>query len=330
MKPYNIDVPVLLIFFARPEQFKKVFDEVRKARPSKLYLYQDGARPNREDDIVNIQKCREIAENIDWECQVFRKYQEQNFGCDPSEYISQKWMFDSEEYGIVLEDDDVPSQSFFPFCKELLEKYKDDERIGIICGMNNLEEVKMEESYFFSNSGSIWGWAGWKRNIDKWDGNYSWLDDISALQKLKNSMEDWEFEMLVNSAKKHRETGREHYESILAASLFLNNQVNIIPKINMISNIGIGANGTHAAASLDTIPKKVRKLLYMETHDIAFPLIHPKYIVNNLDYKNKINRTLGNTSRFIKIGLRIESLYLRILHGDMNYKKFIKILRRKK
>src|SRR5690606_19687019 len=138
---------------------------------------QDGAREGREDDVKNVQLCREIVSNIDWECQVFYKYQEKNYGCDPSEYISQKWMFETEEYGIILEDDDVPSQSFFPFCKEMLEKYKDDTRIGMISGMNTLGTVDSPYSYLFARTGSIWGWATWKRNYDEFDASLSWTSD---------------------------------------------------------------------------------------------------------------------------------------------------------
>ena len=125
--PYNIDVAVLILFFNRPQQLGKVFDEVRKARPSRLFLYQDG--PRSERDMTGIMACREIVDNIDWECDVQRLYQERNYGCDPSEYISQKWAFSMADKCIVLEDDDVPSQSFFPFCKELLDRYEHDERI---------------------------------------------------------------------------------------------------------------------------------------------------------------------------------------------------------
>ena len=96
MKPYKIDIAVLLLFFARPDHFEKVFKEVKKARPSKLYLYQDGPREGRPDDIEKIKACREIAENIDWDCEIHTNYQEKNVGCDPSEYISQKWMFETE------------------------------------------------------------------------------------------------------------------------------------------------------------------------------------------------------------------------------------------
>ena len=160
MKPYKIDVPVLLVFFCRDRLFSQVFEAVREARPSRLYLYQDGPRPGNQDDVEGCEKCRKIAENIDWECKVYKLYQDKNMGCDPSGYIAQKWMFSTEEIGIVLEDDSIPSQSFFPYCKELLERYKEDTRINMICGMNNYDvHDQCESSYFFSRKGSIWGWA---------------------------------------------------------------------------------------------------------------------------------------------------------------------------
>lgn len=88
-QPAKIDVAVLMLFFNRPDNFQKVFDEVKKARPAQLFLYQDGARGER--DVPGIEACRQIAsdENIDWECEVHRSYQTKNQGCDPSEYLSQ-------------------------------------------------------------------------------------------------------------------------------------------------------------------------------------------------------------------------------------------------
>ena len=126
------DIAVLLLFFNRADTFRQVFEAVKEARPSKLFLYQDG--PRGERDMAGIEACRAIVsdENIDWECEVHRMYQEKNYGCDPSEYISQKWAFSIVDKCMVLEDDDVPSQSFFPFCKEMLDKYENDERISMI------------------------------------------------------------------------------------------------------------------------------------------------------------------------------------------------------
>src|SRR3712207_1421939 len=172
----QIDVAVLLLFFNRPDNFGKVFAEVKKARPSKLFLYQDG--PRHERDLDGIRACRAIADDIDWECEVHRLYQEKNYGCDPSEYISQKWAFSMVDKCIVLEDDDVPSQSFFPFCKELLDRYENDSRVWMIAGFNS-EEVTpgVQADYLFTSVFSIWGWASWRRVIDTWDENYTWLDD---------------------------------------------------------------------------------------------------------------------------------------------------------
>ena len=121
MKPFLVDVPVLILFFNRPQQLSQVFEQVRNARPSKLFLYQDG--PRGEHDLPGIKACREVTDQIDWDCKVHRMYQEKNYGCDPSEYISQKWAFSMVDKCIVLEDDDVPSVSFFTFCKEMLDKY---------------------------------------------------------------------------------------------------------------------------------------------------------------------------------------------------------------
>jgi hypothetical protein len=319
MKPFLIDIPVLLIFFTRPEPLQKVFEQIKLARPSKLYLYQDGPRKSNIGDIVNIEKCRRIVEEIDWDCQVFYKYQDVNFGCDPSEFISQKWMFENEEYGIVLEDDDVPSQSFFPFCKEMLEKYKGDTRIGIVCGMNHLGESKdLPYSYMYSSTGSIWGWATWRRNVDLWDEHYTWLSCKYTLDMLRNSMNRSDYKNLLKTSLKHRASGKAHYETILGSSILLNSKLNIIPSKNLISNIGIGADGTHASDSIVKLPKGIRRVLFMKTYDLEFPLQHPKYVVENVDYKKKLDRIMGNGYPLVQLYRLMESIFYRFILGDFS------------
>lgn len=311
----KIDVPVLLIFFSRDKQFAQVFEQVKIAKPSKLYLYQDGPRKNIPDDIEGIKRCRDIAEDIDWECEVYKFYQEGNMGCDPSEFIAQKWMFETEEMGIVLEDDDVPSQSFFPFCKELLEKYKDDERINIICGMNNIGvSENVEDSYFFTKKGSIWGWASWKRVIDTWDENYLFLDDerICALLKCTEESND-QYRQFIRACIRHKATGRAHYESINGASARLNSRLNIVPKYNMISNIGIAAESTHSVDNIKKLPKSVQKLLYMEKYEIKLPLKHPKYIIQNKEFEKAMT-----FSRFKTFCNKVEGVIRRIVYSGDN------------
>ena len=298
LKPYGIDVPVLLIFFARPEPFARVFEQVKLARPSRLFLYQDGPRENHPHDIANIARCRAIAEDIDWDCEVHRLYQTDNVGCDPSEFIAQKWAFSMVDRCIVIEDDDVPSQSFFPFCKELLEKYKDDERINMICGMNNLGiHENGGSSYFFSSSGSIWGWASWRRVIELWEEHHDFLDNPNALSLLKNLEGRKNFQRFVDTCTRHRSSGRAHYESILGAGRRLYSRLNIIPCRNMISNIGIQPDSTHAVSDLRLLPAAIRRLFNMQTYEIEFPLRHPRYVIDDVRYKNELAR--GLQPRFV-------------------------------
>ena len=105
MKPALVDVSVLILFFNRPKLLAQVFEQVKKARPARLFLYQDG--PRGERDMPGIEACRKVVADIDWECEVHHNYQEKNYGCDPSEYMAQKWAFSLSDKCIVLEDDDV-------------------------------------------------------------------------------------------------------------------------------------------------------------------------------------------------------------------------------
>lgn len=242
-------------------------------------------------------ECRRIAEDIDWDCEVHRFYQEENKGCDPSEYIAIKWAFSHEEMCIVLEDDDVPSQSFFPYCKELLEKYKDDERINMICGLNlcGVSE-NTSTSYLFSRCSSIWGWASWRRVIDTWEGDYSFLDDSESMTLLKDNLDHnyhVSFDALIDYAAAHRRTGKEHYESILSCNRNLHSRLNIIPKYNMITNIGISSDSTHNVGNINLLPRGIRRVFNMERYEIQTPLTHPKYIIENYRHARQHMRILA-------------------------------------
>lgn len=317
----KIDIAVLILFFARSEQLAQVFAEVKKARPSRLYLYQDGAREGREDDVIGIQKCRDIVDDsqIDWECEVHRLYQDKNYGCDPSEYMAQKWMFETEEMGIVLEDDDVPSQSFFPFCKELLVRYKDDDRINMICGMNNLQEASwVPYDYLFSTSGAITGWASWKRVINQWEEKVKNLDNSYFIQTFSNRYESvLTPKIAIQNYKNNNDSGKAHYEAILSAHALSNSMLNIVPTKNLISNIGIAEGATHSVSSLKMLPRGIRKIFFMPTFELSFPLKHPPYMIEDIKFKRELDKRMGNgffRSKFRKI----ESIILRIRYGDFN------------
>ncbi len=316
MKPALVDVAVLILFFNRPKQLTQVFEQVKKARPSRLFLYQDG--PRNERDLSGMEACREIVSQIDWECEVHRNYQTKNVGCDPSEYLSQKWAFSLADKCIVLEDDDVPSVSFFAFCKELLDRYEHDTRISMIAGFNN-EEITpgVTSDYFFASTFSIWGWASWKRVVDQWDEHYTFLDDPSALRQLENLIKERKFrDDFIYMCRRHRESGRAYYESIFWVSMLFNSGLSIVPTRNLVNNLGATDDSTHFAGSIRTLPRGYRRIFTMKRYELAFPLTHPRHVIEHVAYKRSVYRIMGWGHPWIKIGRSFEELFLNLRYGN--------------
>ena len=316
MNAAKIDVAVLILFFNRPDHLKEVFEAVRQARPARLFLYQDG--PRDEKDLPGIEECRRIVEDIDWECDVHRWYQEENQGCDPSEYLSQKWAFSMTDKCIVLEDDDVPSQSFFLFCKEMLDRYENDPRIWMIAGFNAEEKTEDATSdYFFTSVFSIWGWASWKRVIDTWDEKYRWLDDEQTVKRLEAMVKKRQLRKdFLPMCRDHRDSGIAYYETIFWASMLLNDGLAIMPALNMVNNLGVSAESTHFTANLNTIPSRLRKMFTMPRYDIDFPLTPPPRVVENTAYKTRIYKINAWGYPLIKVRYSLEELWNNLRQGN--------------
>ena len=301
LPPYEVDVAVLILFFNRPEQLSKVFEQVRKARPSRLFLYQDG--PRGERDMPGIEACRKIVEQIDWQCEVKRNYQERNYGCDPSGFLSHKWAFSNADKCIVLEDDCVPSVTFFRFCKDMLDRYENDTRICMIAGFNN-EEITPDipYDYFFASTFSIWGWASWKRVVDQWDEHYSFLDDEVNMRQLRNLIKTRNYrDDFIYMCRRHKESGKQYFETIFHSTILFNSGLSIFPTKNMINNLGAVADSTHFSGSLKTMPRGYRRIFTMKRYELEFPLRHPRYVIENTAYKEAVYRIMGWRHPFIKV-----------------------------
>lgn len=277
----SFDTAVLMLFFIRSDTFGQVFEAVRKAKPKRLYLFQDGPRPDRPDDIEKIMNCRKICENIDWDCEVFRNYQEKNLGCDTSQFTAFSWGFENEEKLIILEDDVVPSKSFFYFCDEMLEKYKDDKEIFMICGRNQLGETNYGDgSYFFAKAASIWGWASWR---DRWalcDYKHSFLNDPKLVKKVRSQAPNlFDGKQFIKRCERHREKATDtfipSFESPLRAALYIDNCISIVPNKNLIKNVGITGDSAHTAVGVENFSKVQRKIYLIDALELDFPLIHP-------------------------------------------------------
>src|SRR6185503_8669515 len=180
------DVPILLLVFNRPETTKRVFERIREIKPSKLFVAADGYRPEKEGEKEKCEEVRNLVMNsIDWPCEVKSLFRNSNLGCGPAVSEGITWFFEHVEEGIILEDDILPSRSFFGFAKELLKLYRNDESVWHIGG-NSYNPYKMKADYYFSAYPHIWGWATWRR---AWN-NYRYeLDDIDHKKVFANVSE---------------------------------------------------------------------------------------------------------------------------------------------
>jgi len=332
MQSFKTDISVLMLFHARPDHFSKVWEEVRKARPARLFLYQDG--PRGEKDMAGILACRELVsdENIDWECEVHRNYQEVNQGCDPSGYLSQQWAFSLTDKCIVLEDDVVPSQSFFPFCKEMLDRYENDDRITMIAGFNTDETSPIPShvsstdksrgetmvSYFFTRAFSIWGWASWARVINNRDGEYGFVRNPEQLNLLKQKAEQYNQRRdMIKLATQRAAEGVPYFEFIFWAYMMLHDGMAIMPRVNLINNIGLDG-GTHYATQLELQPKRLRAQFEMRRMELDFPLVHPEEVIEYPDYQKRWYLRNAWNNPWRKVQYSLEELWLNLKHGNFS------------
>jgi hypothetical protein len=243
--PTALDTPVVFFIFRRPETTARVFEEIRKAKPKKLYLVADGPRAGMQGERELVGRTRGVVSNVDWPCEVIEIYAPENLGLRQRIFSGLDEVFSEEEKAIVLEDDCLPSESFFSFCSELLTRYSDNDQIAIVSGFNFAPAKSLTQDYFFSRSTYIWGWATWAR---------TWKDFRSAPQ-----VEAW--------SKQEKESIRETFASkiqmkevfgLMAIADTLNTwdislavwvrqqrKLSILPRLNMIENIGFGAEATH-------------------------------------------------------------------------------------
>ena len=277
--------PILFIIFNRPDVTIKVFNEIRKVKPSKLYIVADGPRFNKAGEKKKCGETRDIIESVDWQCEVFKNFSDINLGCKKRVSSGIDWFFDNVEQGIILEDDCLPNLSFFRFCEEMLEKYKDEEKIGMVSGDNfQFGKVKNDYSYYFSRYTHIWGWATWRRVWKKYDVSISKWPQIKKsgeLNKIFSNTKDacyWSssFDDIYNNKI-------DTWDYQLFLMFLVNKYLVIMPSVNLISNIGFSPSGS-------THTKRISKFSNMKAEELTFPLNVPTKIVRSVESDNITQR----------------------------------------
>ena len=274
---------VVFIIFRRPELTKCVFEQIAKVKPDNLFI--NAAGPGDGKDRGLSKEPRSVVDDIDWDCNVRRNYSDKNMGCRERVISGLDWVFSQVEDAIILEDDCLPDLTFFSFCCELLEKYRDDERIGNISGGNfDLQPSDMTYSYQFSQFRFIWGWATWRRSWLKYDKNMEqwpllkerqWHHNIFSQQEAIYYYEDiWDD---IQEGKLDT-WGIPWFFTGLAES-----SLSIVPNRNLISNIGFGVDGTHTIENDPRVSNRPRR-------SMLFPLKYPGLVIRNKKYDKILER----------------------------------------
>jgi hypothetical protein len=268
--------PILFIVFNRPDLTRKVFEAIRQVKPSRLYVAADGPRNNKKGEDLKVREVREyLMNNVDWGCEVKTLFREKNLGCKLAVSSAIDWFFENEEEGIILEDDCLPDISFFPFCSQLLEKFRLDERIMMISGDNFQQKLRpVSHSYTFIKYTNIWGWASWRRAWKHYDVSMRDWPQIrengflNTLDPQERYYWRWCFD--------HVYSGRmDTWDYQWSFACWMKKGLAVIPAVNLISNIGFGKDGTHTI-------KNVNHVVDIPSHNMNFPLLHPENVTPDL------------------------------------------------
>jgi hypothetical protein len=273
MAQQQFATPIAFIIFNRPDTTQRVFAEIAKLKPAKLLVIADGARQNKPGEDILVKQTRAIIDQVDWPCQIQTNYSDVNLGCKHRVSSGIDWIFSLEPEAIILEDDCLPDPSFFVFCQEMLERYREDTSIGMITGDNFQNGIRRGDGdYYFSKYTHIWGWASWKRAWEKYD------VCLTQWPEVKRDRVFWNH-LGLHSPEEHywKNIFQQVYDGFIDTwdyqwtfTCWVNNMVSIVPNRNLISNIGFGANATHTVGISD--------YANMRTTPMIFPLSYPSSV----------------------------------------------------
>jgi hypothetical protein len=255
----------------------QVVSAIAKAEPEALLVVADGPRPDHPEDAENCRLARAVVEAVDWGCPVLTHYADTNMGLKNRVSTGITWAFEQVDRAIILEDDCVPDPSFFPFCSELLTRYKDDQRIMAIAGDNfQFGKRRAPYSYYFSIYPHCWGWATWRRAWRHYDHSISLWPEIQDGGWLHDILMDEQAERYWARALDGQHSGRGNsWASRWTFCCWLQNGLTALPSMNLVSNIGFRADATHTR-------DPGSRVAALGAESVEFPLKHPPYIIRDV------------------------------------------------
>ncbi|NEO52975.1 MAG: methyltransferase type 11 [Okeania sp. SIO3B5] len=312
MSDRQLNTPVCLIIFKRPDTTQKVFEALRQVKPAKLLVIADGPRPDKPGELEKCQATRQIIEKVDWECEVLKNYSDTNMGLKHRVASGLDWVFNNVEEAIILEDDCLPDPTFFRFSEELLDYYRYNQQVMVITGTNFLFGWKPNNySYYFSRYIDCWGWATWRRAWQYFD------FEMKQWPELRDN--NWLLKLFKEPqvAEQWTRTFQATYDGHINSWAFrwkfacwLQNGLTIIPEKNLVSNIGFNVDSTNTI-NVDSL------LASTPVEEISFPLKHPNTVIREEKVDEFIQKTVF-TRNLSYLRHQIANLWLNITSEELN------------
>ena len=293
----QFDIPVCLFIFQRKDTVLRIIDRISQVKPQKIYLMSDQGR--NEEEKKRVQECRKAVEAaINWNCEVIKDYAAENRGVFENIGMGAMRVFSQEEVAIFLEDDNLPEITFFSYCKQMLEKYKDNDRVVWICGTNYLGKYENSsgESYMFTQHLLPCGWASWKKKYTKYYDSFFDTFNETIKERIKplyrnNPLYKQQMEVIQREYDRMKNGERfRSWDYQMCLSIRANDLVGISPANNQIKNIGVDAFSEHGGVTF--ADKMTKRFCGMDSYPLEFPLKEPQTVLIDPIYEKKIGNII--------------------------------------
>lgn len=247
------NTPVVILFFNRPLELKRLIARLAEVKPTRLYLVSDGARVSREGEWEKVEACRGLFNALTWNCEIRRNYSNVNFGCRQRIVSGLDWVFEQEERAIILEDDCIPTLDFFPFVETVLEQYKDVPEV-LSVGGTNLRPQLSDPDYdvVFTKYAMIWGWATWRRAWRLMDKGLDSLAYARETHQLRKWLGSWRAEWYWLYLLRHVPSSWGYRWAFTG---FMHTGLHVLPSKCLVENVGMRAtNATHTFSHQYDLP----------------------------------------------------------------------------
>ncbi|HUS24341.1 MAG TPA: hypothetical protein VM369_05285 [Candidatus Binatia bacterium] len=293
-------VATLVIAFRRPEQTRLVLEQVRAAGVRRLFIALDAPREGHAAEVQGAAAVRALAQGEAWAPQVEVNVADRNLGAGQRPLSAISWFFDHVEEGVILEDDCVPHPSLFPFCAEVLARYRNDERVMTVSGSNFAVAAGSRApdapwhpySYGFTQVQHTWGWATWRRAWRLHDPLMGTWPDARRLGVMRALFREPDWREYWTRKMDGMHSGRpDAWDYAWYYTCMAQRGLCVMPAVNLVTNVGDDPAASHTGQH-QRGRKAANPFLRLPTAAMAMPLTHPPIVWADLEYERRLRRHL--------------------------------------